>query len=207
VQAGSEVEVRATHGWLIGFFQWILWLFRRGGVLETTPTDHTNHKDSADETISAPDPVNGSTGVTKTSPKSEDVLKSSHSNTAGEPPRGSERADPTGEIRSKDEPKASDGWRVLNDGAVQKKHVQAFLERLPEIQAQLLEAQTAVQRALTEFMRKLMPIRMELRRPLMELKADYEYMDEIGVHRASERPKHRWLVALSLLPVMLGRLG
>ena len=148
--------------------------------------------------------MNGSTGVTKTSPKSEDVLKSSHSNTAGEAPRGSERADPTGDIRPKDEPKASDGWRVLNDGAVQKKHVQAFLERLPEIQAQLLEAQTAAQRALTEFMRKLMPIRMELRRPLMELKADYEYMDEIGVHRASERPKHRWLVALTLLPVIAG---
>ena len=47
-----------------------------------------------------------------------------------------------------------------------------------------------------------MPIRMELRTPLMELKADYEYMEKIGVHRASERPKHRWLVALSMLPLI-----
>jgi len=111
----------------------------------------------------------------------------------------------TGESQFKDhaKPIADDGGlRTPNDGAIQTKNVQAFLERLPEIQGQLLEAETAAQRALVEFMRKLMPIRMELRTPLMELKADYEYMEKIGMHRASERPKHRWLVALSMLPLI-----
>ena len=56
---------------------------------------------------------------------------------------------------------------TLNDGAIQTKHVRAFLERLPEIQRQLLEAETAPGQALAEFMAKLMPTNMELRAPLL----------------------------------------
>lgn len=80
---------------------------------------------------------------------------------------------------------------TLNDGAVQKKRVQAFLERLPEIQAQLLEAETAPNKALAEFMDKLMPTKMQLRAPLRALRDDYRAMDEMDVHRASKRREFR----------------
>ena len=92
--------------------------------------------------------------------------------------------------------------RTPNDGAIQTKNVQAFLERLPEIQGQLLEVETTAQRALVEFMRKLNAYSHGITHALMELKADYEYMEKIDMHRASERPKHRWLVALSMLPLI-----
>jgi hypothetical protein len=169
VPSGSEVQVRTTHSWLVGFFQWIVWLFRRGGASETTPTDL---KDSANARASASDLVNGNTGVTKTSHQSEAVPKSTHSNSATDAIQHNQGVELTEESRSKDEskPLASEGLRTLNDGAVQTKHVQAFLERLPEIQRQLLEAETAPGKALAEFMAKLMPTRMKLRAPLRALR-------------------------------------
>lgn len=178
--SGSEVQVRTTHGWLIGFFEWILWLFRRGGGSERDESG-----------ISASDPVNANPEDTKNSQQSGVFLKSSDSNAANSTPH-SQRVEVGGESRSKDEPKpqARAGIRTLNE-PVQTKHVQAFLERLPEIQRQLLEADTAPGKAFAEFMAKLMPTKMELRTPLRALRDDYKAMDEMGIHRASKRPESR----------------
>ncbi len=179
---GSEAQVRTTHGWLIGFFQWILWLFRRGGGSEPA----RDIRDSVNNRISALDPVNGNAEAMKTSDQS------SHSSAANAISHN-QRVDPTGESGSKDHPRPipDEDLRTPNDGAIQTKQVRAFLERLPEIQRQLLEADTAPGRALAEFMAKLMPTKMQLRTPLRALRDDYEAMDEMGVHRASKRPESR----------------
>lgn len=136
--------------------------------------------------ISASDPVSLTTEVKKTSYQSTD------SNAANAIPR---RVELTRESRPKDEPQppANEGLRNVSGEAVQTKHVKAFLERLPQIQRQLLEAETAPGRALAEFMAKLMPTRMQLRVPLRALRDDYDMMDEMGVHRASKRPESRAL--------------
>jgi hypothetical protein len=182
VPSGSEVQFRTTHGWLIGFFEWLVWLFRRGGEYE--PARDT--RDGVNDRTSPLDPMNGNTEVKKTS------QQSSHSNAANAISHN-QRVELTEESRSNDQPKplASEGLTTLNDETVQTKHVQAFLERLPEIQRQLLEAETAPGKALAEFMAKLMPTKMELRAPLRALRDDYKAMDEMGVHRASKRPESR----------------
>lgn len=171
----SRAQVRTAQGWLIGFLQWILWLFRRGGGTGLNG-------------------VNGDKEVTKA------PQQSSHSDAAN-PISHDERAELSGGSRATDQakPLASEGLKSRNEEAVQTKHVQAFLERLPEIQRQLLEADTAPGKALAEFMAKLMPTKMELRAPLLALRDDYEAMDEMGVHRASKRPKSRVVPALVML--------
>jgi len=182
VPSGSEAQVRTTHGWLIGFFQWILWLFRRGGGSE--PARDT--QDSVSNKISALDPVNGNAEAMETS------HQSSHSSAANATSHD-QHVELSGGSRATDQPKplASEGLKSRNEEAVQTKHVQAFLERLPEIQRQLLEADTAPGRALAEFMAKLMPTKMQLRAPLRALRDDYKAMNEMGVHRASKRPESR----------------
>jgi len=136
--------------------------------------------------ISALDPVNGNAEAMKTSDQS------SHSSAANATSHD-HRVELSGGSRATDQPKpqASEGLKSRNEEAIQTKHVRAFLERLPEIQRQLLEADAAPGKALAEFMAKLMPTRMQLRAPLRALRDDYEAMDEMGVHRASERPGSR----------------
>jgi hypothetical protein len=194
VPSGSEVQSRTTHGWLIGFFKWLLWLFRRGG--ETESASDTRY--SANGVTSASDPLKVKMEVKKT------YQHSSHADAENAIP-DSQRFEATGESQTKDKPKphAGEGSRNPNGEAFQTKHVQAFLERLPEIHRQLLEAETAPGKALAEFMAKLMPIKMELRASLRALRDDYKAMDEMGVHRASQRPKSRVLPAVVLLIFVL----
>jgi hypothetical protein len=194
VPAESGVQIRTRHGSLIGFLQWILWLFRRGGGPEPgNATPETPTTESVDAAGSASYSVNGNTALTKTSHESEAVLKSSDTNEAADATTHNEHVELTREIRSneKSNPSASENLKTTNDAAVQTKYVQAFLERLPEIQRQLLDAETAPGKALAEFMAKLMPTKMRLRAPLRALRADYKEMDEMGIHRASERPESR----------------
>jgi hypothetical protein len=87
----------------------------------------------------------------------------------------------------------------LSSERIEEKGVEAFLERLPEIQRQLLEAETAPRNALAEFMAKLLPAKMELRAALRALRDDYRTMNEMGVHRASKRPKSRFVHLLFML--------
>jgi len=183
VPAGSGVQFRTTHGWLIGFFQWLLWLFRRGG--ENEPARDTTDGEANDVT-SAPDPIDVNMEVKKPYQQSS---RSNIENATG----GDQHFEPSGGSQPNDKPKpqAGEGLRSPNGEAVQTKHVQAFLERLPEIQRQLMEAEAAPGRALAEFKAKLGPTKMELRASLRALRQDYKAMDEMDLHRDSKRPESR----------------
>jgi hypothetical protein len=124
----------------------------------------TAAKDSGIGT-SASDRVNSNKEVTKISRETGIIPKSSDSKVAADTTSHDQRIELSGAFGSEERRKdfGGEGFRTQSDRAVQIKNVQAFLERLPEIQRQLLEAETAPGKAFAEFMAKLMPTKMQLR--------------------------------------------
>jgi hypothetical protein len=192
VQAVSEVQSRSDRGWLIGFFQWLIWLFRRGGVALSTPPQDTPVRVPD---VGSPD---ARPQATKARDQPSDVLNSSGSNSSRDATAGNQSSEPVKGSHPNDEEKGhGNSPEAPKDAGVKPQTIRAFLQRLPQIRRLLLEAETSD--AVAEFMATRVPMLLEVRTKAEVVRADRHKIAEMGGPRAPERPKSRLLYALVML--------